>query len=173
MDSFTSNGRPDEPESEGDHSNGLQGFATLGQFLEEDQWHPQPLEDSHAYHMYFRGNNGETHCIARVRVDLEQLICYVLAPVKAPENSFDRVVEFVTRANYGMRIGNFEFDYSDGEIRYKSSFDFEKSELTPQLIKNSLYPAVSTMDRYLPGLMAVMYGGKSAQEAIMDIEGSV
>lgn len=171
MDGSTLNGRPDGSESEGDHTNGLQGFATLGQFLEEDQWHPQRLEESHAYHMYFRGNNGETHCIARVRIDLEQLIFYVLAPVKAPLNTFAAVVEFLTRANYGMRIGNFEFDYSDGEIRYKSSFDFEKSILTPQLIKNTIYPAVSTMDRYLPGLMSVMYGGKSPEEAIVEIEG--
>lgn len=171
MSGSTLNGRPDGSESETDYENGLRGFATLGQFLEEDGWHPQPIEDRHAYHMFFRGNNGETHCFARIRIDLEQLMFYVVAPVKAPENSFDTIIEFITRANYGLRIGNFEFDYSDGEIRYKSSLDFEKVELTSQSIRNAIYPAVSTMDRYLPGLMSVMYGGKSAEEAIAEIEG--
>ncbi len=131
MSGSTLNGRPDGSESEGDYENGLRGFATLGQFLEEDGWHPQPIEDRHAYHMFFRGNNGETHCFARIRIDLEQLMFYVVAPMKAPENSFTTIIEFITRANYGLRIGNFEFDYSDGEIRYKSSLDFEKVELNP------------------------------------------
>ena len=28
------------------------------------------------------------------------------------------IAEYLTRANYGMVMGNFEMDYSDGEIRY-------------------------------------------------------
>ncbi len=171
MSGSTLNGRPAGSESENDYENGMQAYATLNQFLQDDGWHPQPVEDRHAFHMFFRGNNGETHCFARVRIDLEQLMFYVAAPVKAPEATFGAVVEFLTRANYGLRIGNFEFDYSDGEIRYKSSLDFEKVSLSPQLIKNTIYPAVSTMDRYLPGIMSVMYGGKTAEEAINEIEG--
>jgi hypothetical protein len=170
MDQSTVNGRPNEPESGSENANGMQGFVTLGQFLTDDDWHPQPLADHYAYHTHFRGRNGETHCFARVRPDLEQVMFYVMSPVKAPESAFANTIEFITRANYGLRIGNFEFDYSDGEIRYKSSLDFEKVELTPQMIKNMIYPAVSTMDRYLPGLMSVMFGGKSAEEAIAEIE---
>ena len=73
------------------------------------------------------------------------------------ENSSDyfssdiAIAELLTRANYGIRIGNFERDYSDGEIRDKSSLDFECQSLTPTLIRNSIYPAVQTMDYYLPG----------------------
>ncbi|MCL4872186.1 MAG: YbjN domain-containing protein [Anaerolineae bacterium] len=170
MDQSTLNGRLNEPDPGSENANGRQGFITLGQFLTDDGWHPQPVEGHTAYHTYFRGRNGETHCFARVRSDLEQVMFYVMCPVKAPESAFASTIEFITRANYGLRIGNFEFDYSDGEIRYKSSLDFEKIELTPQMIKNMIYPAVSTMDRYLPGLMGVMYGGKSAEEAIAEIE---
>ena len=78
--------------------------------------------------------------------------------------------EFIARANYGLRIGNFELDFNDGEIRYKSSLDFEGAELTPSLIRNTIYPAVQTLDRYLPGLMKVMYGAATSQDAIAEIE---
>ena len=80
------------------------------------------------------------------------------------------VAEYITRANYGLRIGNFELDFDDGEVRYKSSLDFESVELTPGLIRNTIYPAVQTMDRYLPGVLSVVFGGKSAEEAIAAIE---
>jgi hypothetical protein len=121
--------------------------------------------------MGFSSKNGQLTCYAQIRVDLEQLIIYAVAPVKVPEETRVAVAEYITRANYGLRIGNVEMDFSDGEVRYKSSLDFEGETLTPQLIKMAIYPAVQTMDHYVPGLMAVIYGGKSPEEAVAEVEG--
>lgn len=149
---------------------GLQAFELIGKFMEDDGWHPQRDDDNYVYRSYFVGNNGEVTCFAQVRVDLEQLIFYVVMPMRTPENLRLAVAEYITRANYGLRIGNFEMDFDDGEVRYKSSLDFEGVTLGPELIRNALYPAVQTMDRYLPGILAVMYGGKNPEEAIASIE---
>lgn len=151
--------------------NSLQAFETLGQFLAEDNWHPQQLDDKHIYRMSFAGTNGTTTCYAQIRVDLSQFLFYVLAPIKAPEDQRSAVAEYITRANYGLRIGNFELDFSDGEVRYKSSLDFENATLSPALIRNAIYPAIHTLDQYLPGLMAVIYGNKPPAEAVAEIEG--
>jgi hypothetical protein len=110
-------------------------------------------------------------CYAIVRVDLEEFLFYAVAPVKVPEDVRIAVAEYVTRANYGLRIGNFELDYSDGEVRYKSSIDFEGQTLTSELIRNAIYPAVHTMDRYLSGLLRVSFGGATPLEAIEEVEG--
>jgi hypothetical protein len=150
--------------------NGMRAFEAVGKFMEEDGWHPQPLDENFVYRAYFVGHNGEVTCFAQVRPDLEQFIFYVVMPVRAPANMRVAVAEYLTRANYGLRIGNFEMDFDDGEVRYKSSLDFEGVELTSGLIRNAIYPAVQTMDRYLPGLLSVIFGGKSAEEAIYAIE---
>ncbi len=152
-------------------NNGMRGFEAVGAFLEDDDWHPQRLEDRTIYRVYFSGKNGDLRCYAHVRTDLEQFLFYVIAPVKAPESERPAVAEYLTRANYGMRIGNFEMDYSDGEVRYKSSVDFEGVILNPDLIKHAIYPAVQTMDRYLPGLFSVIYGHEEPEAAIEEIEG--
>ena len=81
------------------------------------------------------------------------------------------VARFITLANYGMRIGNFELDLRDGTVRYKSSLDFEGLVLVPRMISNTLYPAVRTLDEYLPGLSAIAEGRATAEEAIARIEG--
>jgi len=91
--------------------------------------------------------------------------------VKVAEETRVAVAEYITRANFGLRIGNLELDLDDGEVRYKSSVDFEGGELTRWLMRNAIYSAVQTMDRYLGGLLSVMYGGKSALEAVREIEG--
>ena len=151
--------------------NGLKGFEALGAWLEKDGWHPQRNDEKYLYRTLFEGTNGELRCYAQVRVDLEQFVFYAVAPVKVPENQRIAVAEFLTRANYGMRIGNFELDFSDGEVRYKSALDFEGETLSDNLLKNSIYPAVQVADRYMPGLMAVAFGGKQPSEAIAAIEG--
>lgn len=161
------NGRADEEEN----SSGLRAFATLGTFLTEDKWFPQRIDDMYAYRMFYNGENGEQRCFARVNVEIEQFVFYSVATIKVAEEMRPAVAEYLTRANYGLRIGNFEMDFSDGEVRYKSSIDFEGEKLTDNLIRNAIYPAVHNMDDYLPGLLKVAYGGKSPAEAIQEVEG--
>lgn len=151
--------------------NGLQGFKSVGDFLEEDGWHPQQVGENFVYRVYFAGENGELACFAQVRVDLEQFLFYVVMPVRTPAEQRVSMAEFIARANYGLRIGNFELDFADGEVRYKAGIDFEGEALTPNLIRGVIYPAVQTMDRYLPGLLAVIYGGKTPEQAVAEIEG--
>jgi hypothetical protein len=145
-------------------------FVILGQYLDQDGWYPCQLEGKPIYRVFFNGKNGELRCYAQIHQALAHLLFYAVAPVKVPVESRAAVAEFVTRANYGMRIGNFEMDYSDGEVRYKSSLDFEGEALTANWIRNAIHPAVQTMDRYLNGLMAVVYCGKAPADAIADIE---
>ncbi|MFP4394682.1 MAG: YbjN domain-containing protein [Anaerolineales bacterium] len=160
-------------QDDNENTNSWRAFAALGQFLLDDDWHPQQVEEKTIYRIYFSGQNGEQRCYAQIRIDLEQFLFYSVAPVKAPEEKRAAMAEFVTRANYGLRIGNFEMDYRDGEIRYKSSLDFEGEDLSPALIKNAIYPAVRTMDFYLPGIMQVLYGNESAAEVIAEIESNI
>jgi hypothetical protein len=172
-DNPSGNGPTSQPGAEppADNANGRQAFETLRQFLEADGWYPQPLEGKTIYRMSFDGKNGELRCYAQVRVDLEQFLFYAVAPVKVPEEARSDVAEYLTRANYGLRIGNFELDYRDGEVRYKTSLDFEGEKLTDHFIRNTVYPAVQTMDRYLKGLLSVTFGGRTPVEAIEEVEG--
>ncbi|MCU0519829.1 MAG: YbjN domain-containing protein [Anaerolineae bacterium] len=154
-----------------DHASGWHAFATLGEFLRDDDWHPQRMDDQPIYRVYYSGEHGDVRCYAQIRVDLEQFLFYVIAPIKAPAQVLSAVVEYITRANYGLRIGCFELDHVDGEVRFRSSLDFEGETLTPGLMRNAIYPAVHTMDFYLPGLLSVMYGNKTPEQAISEIEG--
>jgi hypothetical protein len=149
--------------------NGLQGFVTLGRFLEAEGWHPRQLEDAPIYQMSFAGEHGPITCYAQVRVEEEILLCYAVAPVQVEEAARPAVAEFITRANYGLWIGNFEMDWDDGEVRYKSSLDFEGVVLTGELIRNAISPAVQMMVCYLPGLLGVM-DGKPPAQALSEVD---
>lgn len=151
-------------------SNGLKAANNLREFLEEEGWYPEEIDES-TFHCRFKGHFAEFSVYARIRPELELLLCYSSSPLD--DLSREQAVvgaELLTRANYGMRVGNFEFDYDDGEVRFKSSLDFQGVVLEPKLIKNTLYPCAYTMDRYLPALYAVIYDHKSALDALAMIE---
>lgn len=145
-------------------------FDTIVEFFEGDDWPHSQMEGQTILRMGFSGDNGSWTCYAQAREEQEQFVFYSMCATNAPEDKRLAMAEFLTRANYGMVIGNFEMDFSDGEIRYKTAIDVEDDRLTPALIKRLVYPNVLTMDRYLPGIMTVIYGDVSPEQAIARIE---
>ena len=142
----------------------------LSDFLEEDEWKPRRMENKYSFIMNYTGENGDYRCYTILRVELEEFLFYIVAPVRVPSEDRPAVAEYVNRANYGLRIGNFELDYADGEVRFKSSINFEGETLTKGILRNAIYPAIHTLDRYLPGLLRVSFGGTTPVEAIEEIE---
>jgi hypothetical protein len=93
-------------------------------------------------------------------------------PALVPDELRAAVGEFCHRANFGLAIGNFELDVDGGEVRFRTSIDAEGTEPTPELVRNAVVANVLTMDRYVPGLLAVLDGTDPA-DAIEDVEDRV
>ena len=146
-------------------------FDTTVEFFTDDEWPFSQLEEQTILRTGFRGDSGEWTCYAQAQEEQERFIFYSVCPIKVPEEKRSAMAEFLTRANYGMIIGNFEMDFSDGEIRYKTSIDVEDDRLNAALLQNLVYANVSTMDRYLPGIMGLTYGDVSPAQAIAQVEG--
>lgn len=143
----------------------------ITRFFQEDNWPFTPLEGKTILRTGFQGGNGQWTCYAQAREEQEQFVFYSVCPVNAPEDRRPAIAEFITRSNYGMIIGNFELDFNDGEMRYKTSIDVEDDELRQPLIRHLVYANVLTMNRYLPGIMKVLYAGAAPAEAVAEIEG--
>jgi hypothetical protein len=147
-------------------------YDTLVQFFSDNEWPTTRLGDEPVLQLAFQGANGRWLCFAQAREENSQVVFYSVAPVQVPPDKRQAVSEFITRANYGLILGNFELDFVDGELRYKTSLDVEGTPLSAELLQPLTFANVTTMDRYLPGLMAVLYGGTSPAEAIQQVETS-
>ena len=140
------------------------------QFLKDDDWKYDRLGDKDIFQAGVGAKNASYQLFYDVKEDAEQLILYTIVPQRVPEHCREMASEFLTRANYGIIIGNFEMDFDDGEVRYKTSVDVEGSVLTVGMVRQMTLYSISTTDRYFPGIMAFCYGGKTAHEAVLDIE---
>jgi hypothetical protein len=145
-------------------------FEEMVNFFKQDSWPFYKIEGKPILQMAFQGENGKWTCFARAREQQQQMVFYSICSVNAPENKRMAVAEFLTRANCGMIMGNFEIDFEDGEIRYKTSIDVEGDSLSSALIKQLVYANVMMMDQYLPGIMSVIYGEVKVKDAIQAIE---
>lgn len=145
-------------------------FNLMIEFFEEDNWEFQWVTGLAVLSMGYRGENGRWICYAQAREAQQQFVFYSVLAVNTPPEKRPDVAEYITRANYGMVIGNWELDYSDGEIRYKTSIDVEGSELTMPLIRQVVYANLFLTDRYLPGIMRVIYGDVAPEDAIAEVD---
>ena len=146
-------------------------FNRVVDFFELDDWQFVKIPQTSTLRLLCGGRNGQWTCYGKAREEVSQFVFYSVCPVKVPSDKDLAIIEFITRANSGMIMGNFEFDFTDGEIRYKTSIDVEGDRLSFALIKQMVYANVTMMDEYLPGIMAVIESNVEVSEAISRIEG--
>ena len=145
-------------------------FEAIINFFTEDDWAYTKIQGEPTLRLAFQGQNGKWTCYAKAREQQQQFVFYSICPVKVPETKNLAIAEFIARANFGMIIGNFELDFTDGEIRYKTSIDVEGANLTFTQIKRLVYANVMMMDQYLPGIMSVIDSDVEPKDAIAQIE---
>ncbi|MDP8225211.1 MAG: YbjN domain-containing protein [Candidatus Lernaella stagnicola] len=150
------------------------GSGTLIQqveeFLKANDWKFTVMDDNSLIRMGFQGDNGSWTCLIRCKEKEGFVLIYSILPNNIPEPNRQAIAEYLTRANYGMRVGNFEMDFEDGEVRCKTGISINAAEITQEIIKDLLYINLVTTDKYLPGINKVVYGDANPAETIQQIE---
>ena len=146
---------------------GIRSF--LRTHFEAEDLEREGEEDMISFRLEDEGGN-EWGCLALADEQSEQAIFYSVVLETAPPEHRPEVMKFVTLANYGMQVGNFELDLEDGEVRFKTSVDVEGIELGEDMLRNMVELNILMMGLYYDGLIAVMRGGMTAEQAIAEIE---
>lgn len=146
---------------------GIRSF--LRTHFEAEDLEREGEDDMISFRLEDEGGN-EWGCLALADEQSEQAIFYSVVLETTPPEHRPEVMKFVTLANYGMQVGNFELDLEDGEVRFKTSIDVEGVELGEGLLRNMVELNILMMGLYYDGLVAVMRGGMTAEEAIAEIE---
>ncbi|MCC6626344.1 MAG: YbjN domain-containing protein [Chloroflexi bacterium] len=147
-------------------------LATVREILESSDVDPQPIEGDAGYSFLVSIVKGGPVLtgLAYVLPEEKRFVFYLEAPDRTTEKLRPRVAEFITRVNYGLSIGNYEMDYSNGGVRFKSSFDFTGGALTRHLVRNAIVCAMDSAEVYHDALRRVMAGEAEPRAAVADAE---
>lgn len=139
------------------------------QFLNGDGWHFS-FDESNGLFDFGLCMKGRLKKVNHfVAIGEGEYTVYATAPVGADESDktmMASMAEFICRANYGLKDGNYEMDFRDGEIRYKIFADCSGITPTQEMVKNSLYHPASMFHLYGDGILGIIFEGMSAEEAL-------
>ena len=97
-----------------------------------------------------------------IRIGEDSFTTMAVCPVRPDAKDAElmaKMAEFVCRANFGLKSGYFEFDFSDGELRYKYYIPCDNHVPSHELIREGITVPASMLRRYAPGILGVLYSG--------------
>ena len=100
-------------------------------------------------------------------------VLYLYHPLTILEPLRKTTAEFICRANYGLPIGNFEMDFSDGELRYKVGIPMLDVPLTRGQFGQALDILINTLVYYHTPLIQSLYDGVSPEQSITEAESKI
>lgn len=157
---------------EGDGVRISKAIETVREVLQRAGMSPKPMEDGNGFTVHLKDDAPPVQGIAHLLSEEKFVFFFEFSETTPPANA-ERMVEFITRANYGLTIGNFEFDYETGNVRYKASIDFSGTELHGILVRNLVLSSMYSVETYATALVQVMQGTKSPKDAISEAESSL
>ena len=147
-------------------------YETVKEVFVQDDWvFFEAGQKKGLIQLTYQGKSSKWVCYAQVEEEQQLFLFYSIFPFRVEKKRIQAVSDFLNRANYGLKIGNFELDLDDGEIRYKTSVDFEGSTPSTAIISNLVYANLWTMDRYAKGILDVSVGYEDAEKTVREIEG--
>lgn len=92
-------------------------------------------------------------------------------PMNIPEKDRDNVGKYLLRVNYHMLLGCFQMGFADGDLKFTvAGFHDEEEDLSEDSIHRLTYLGFTMFELYLPGVFAIIYGGKDPVAAYEEVK---
>ncbi|WP_242457775.1 YbjN domain-containing protein [Pedobacter sp. BS3] len=112
------------------------------------------------------GTNGSFQCFADLNEDESQFIFSSICGANTPAEKKRKMLELLNAINYKLFFGNFEMNWEDGEIRFRTSISYKNLNININFIEELIMTNIITMDKSLPSIMERMFGDISIEKAI-------
>jgi hypothetical protein len=144
--------------AEGERLSDVPIFERLKLAFGREYWPFSEVHDQPVLITELSGPAGTWTLYAHAVEEQQLIVFYSICPLTVPDDKRPTVASFLTRVNYGLAIGNFELDFDDGEVRYKTSLAVDGQDVNPALVRRLVRANGIAMERYLPGIAAVIAG---------------
>jgi hypothetical protein len=103
-----------------------------------------------------QGANGEYDLVVHAREEAEQLLAYARCREVIPVERRPEVMELVTRINPQLPGTWLELDLDEGRVSARCTLNAKGTDVTDDTFaENVIHLAMTTMDEYLPAILAV------------------
>lgn len=141
-------------------------FDTICQSMDSRGWHYDKHEEDLTITCTVRGEDLPMDVIFVVNPGARVVSLFSPLPFNVAEDKRIEAALAVCVANYGLRNGSFDYDLSDGEIRFRVVSSFLESILSPELFDYMMYITIQTVEEYNDKFLMVSKGMMSFQQFV-------
>ncbi len=123
-------------------------FDTMCEMLDDDGWKYEKDPADLSVSCTAQGEDLPIDVNFKIIPELQLVTLVSQMPFKVPENRRTELAVAISRANYGMVDGNFDFDLKNGVILFRLTSSFMGSLLSKELLSYMLYVSCGTVDKY-------------------------
>lgn len=141
-------------------------YKTVIQFFEEENWAYRQLYD-YATRITYAGNNYQSYyCYTTMLASQKKFFFSIGLPSGIDIKREAAIVAWMTRVNYNLKLGYFLYNFAEPGMSFVNGVDFYGLTPKTKLIRNVIYPALATADKYWPYLKQIIDGTASPAEAM-------
>lgn len=145
--------------------------SDIVEMLNEDGWNLVPDKKKGLYVTSFEGENGIYQLYLNVmNLDNQLLITYSYIPIKSPKDKIAEVAFLLNKINRELYFGNFEMDYTNGEIAFRNGMHFLGEEFTKYMAANTISSCAFTVDKYFPAIKFLIDTKISPEDALKQVK---
>ena len=146
-------------------------FGRALEYVKSQNWKYTIKGDSQKILELQMGIKGKmNNCRVVIAAGEKEIQTYAFVPLKASEENYAAVVEFITRANYNLKHGSFEFDYRDGEVRYHTCLSCAEGVPSLKDVELNVDIPILMLQRYGDALLKVLMGFGNPAEELAAVE---
>src|ERR1035438_8505289 len=131
-------------------------------FLNTQKWQFSPIDDKGVLFFGINGKNGNFQCVADIREDEFNFGFFSICGVNTPKDKMTEMLNLINILNYGRFIGNFEMNYFNGEVRFRTSIFYKSITPNMDLVESLIMLNIIAMDSCHKAIMGVMFEGLTA-----------
>ncbi len=141
-------------------------YKIVNQFFEGEGWEYQQHDDALSRIIYSGQNRDSYFVYVTMLAAVKKFFVSVGIKGVTETKKVTAVSEWITRMNYNLRLGYFNYDFAQNHLSFVNGIDFYGTTPTPALLRNVVYPALTTADKYWPYLNDLITGTRTLQEAV-------
>ena len=149
--------------------------SVVRQFLDEDDWNYSFDKEKGLFRFGVSLSGRLKNVQYVVSINQHDYNVYAISPVSADAEDAEqmrKMSEFINRVNYGLKDGNFEMDFRDGELRYRCYVNGDGALPTVRMVDESIRCPLIMYNRYSNGILQMVFFGMSAEDAVALCEGN-
>jgi len=141
-------------------------FTSLVNMLDTRDWKYEKHEEDLLIRSASSGDDLPVEFVVVVNPKNQVVQFLSRLPFSIPDDKRVDAAIAVCVANYGLVDGSFDYDISDGEIRYRLTSSYRESELGADLFEYMIMVAATTVDNYNDKFFMLAKGMLTVQDFI-------